>query len=62
EGKRFQAEVLEYTFGGQDISQVLAMSVAQAEQFFSVGEAKLPAAHKILAALVDEERNRWPSI
>jgi excinuclease UvrABC ATPase subunit len=53
EGKRFQAEVLEYTFGGQDISQVLAMSVAQAEQFFSVGEAKLPAAHKILAALVD---------
>ena len=53
EGKRFQAEVLEYTFGGQDISQVLAMSVAQAEEFFGSGEAKLPAAHKILAALVD---------
>jgi len=53
DGKRFQAEVLEYTFGGQDISQVLAMSVAQAEEFFGSGEAKLPAAHKILAALVD---------
>ena len=53
EGKRFQAEVLEYTFGGKDISQVLTMSVAQAEEFFATGEAKLPAAHKILAALAD---------
>ena len=53
EGKRFQAAVLEYTFGGQDISQVLAMSVARAEEFFAAGEAKLPAAHKILAALAD---------
>ena len=31
EGKRFQAEVLEYKFGGRDISEVLAMSVAEAE-------------------------------
>ncbi|WP_344470086.1 excinuclease ABC subunit UvrA [Nakamurella flavida] len=53
EGKRFLAEVLEYTFGGKDISQVLTMSVAQAEEFFAAGEAKLPAAHKILAALAD---------
>ncbi|WP_395728213.1 ATP-binding cassette domain-containing protein [Nakamurella sp.] len=53
EGKRFQAEVLEYTFGGKNISQVLTMSVAQAEEFFATGEAKLPAAHKILAALAD---------
>jgi excinuclease ABC A subunit len=53
EGKRFMAEVLDYTFGGKDISQVLTMSVAQAEKFFAAGEAKLPAAHKILAALAD---------
>ena len=53
EGKRFQAAVLDYTFGGQDISQVLAMSVARAEEFFAAGESKLPAAHKILAALAD---------
>jgi excinuclease UvrABC ATPase subunit len=53
EGKRFQAEVLDYTFGGKDISEVLAMPVAQAEPFFAEGEAKLPAAHKILSALAD---------
>jgi excinuclease UvrABC ATPase subunit len=53
EGKRFDASVLEYTFGGKDISEVLAMSVAQAEQFFGAGEARTPAAHKILERLVD---------
>jgi excinuclease UvrABC ATPase subunit len=53
EGKRFQAEVLEYELGGRDISEVLAMSVAEAEEFFADGEAKIPAAHKILARLVD---------
>jgi excinuclease UvrABC ATPase subunit len=53
EGKRFQAEVLEYTFGGKDISEVLAMSVTEAEQFFGAGEAKTPAAHKILTRLAD---------
>ncbi len=53
EGKRFQASVLEYHFGGRDISQVLAMSVAGAEEFFGAGEAKTPAAHKILTHLVD---------
>jgi len=53
EGKRFQASVLEYHFGGRDISQVLAMSVAGAEGFFGAGEAKTPAAHKILTHLVD---------
>src|SRR4029079_5903443 len=37
EGKRFQAEVLEYTFGGKDISEVLAMPVAEAEEFFGAG-------------------------
>ncbi|CAN5592852.1 excinuclease ABC subunit UvrA [soil metagenome] len=53
EGKRFQASVLEYTFGGKDISEVLAMSVSEAEEFFGVGEAKTPAAHTILTRLAD---------
>ncbi|NKS38808.1 ATP-binding cassette domain-containing protein [Rhodococcus hoagii] len=53
EGKRFQAEVLDYKFGGKDINEVLTMSVAQAEEFFGAGDAKLTAAHKILARLVD---------
>ena len=53
EGKRFQASVLEYHLGGRDISEVLAMSVAGAEEFFGAGEAKTPAAHKILTHLVD---------
>ena len=53
EGKRFQAEVLEYKFGGRDISEVLAMSVVKAEEFFGAGEAKTPAAHKILDRLAD---------
>ncbi|MDP3894295.1 ATP-binding cassette domain-containing protein, partial [Nocardioides sp.] len=53
EGKRFQAAVLEYTFGGKDISEVLAMSVAEAEAFFGDGEARTPAAHKVLARLAD---------
>ncbi|MET8900155.1 excinuclease ABC subunit UvrA [Streptomyces sp. NPDC004538] len=53
EGKRFQPAVLEYRFGGRDISEVLAMSVAQAEEFFGSGEARTPAAHKILDRLAD---------
>jgi excinuclease ABC A subunit len=53
EGKRFQAEVLDYEFGGKDISEVLSMSVAAAEEFFGNGAAKLPAAHKILRRLAD---------
>jgi excinuclease UvrABC ATPase subunit len=53
EGKRFDASVLEYTFGGRDISEVLAMSVTEAEKFFATGEAATPAAHKILERLVD---------
>jgi excinuclease UvrABC ATPase subunit len=53
EGKRFQASVLDYHLGGRDISEVLAMSVAQAEEFFGSGEAAIPAAHKILDRLVD---------
>jgi len=53
DGKRFQAEVLEYKFGGKDISEVLAMSVAEAEAFFADGAAKTPAAHRILDRLAD---------
>lgn len=53
EGKRFQASVLEYHLGGRDISEVLAMSVTEAEEFFSAGDARTPAAHAILHRLVD---------
>ncbi len=53
DGKRFDAGVLEYTFGGRDISEVLAMSVAEAEEFFAAGEAHTPAAHRILERLAD---------
>jgi excinuclease UvrABC ATPase subunit len=53
EGKRFQAEVLEYKLAGKDISQVLAMSVSAAEEFFGAGKAQTPAAHKILERLAD---------
>ncbi|MDX6358195.1 MAG: hypothetical protein QOH37_1249, partial [Nocardioidaceae bacterium] len=53
EGKRYQADVLEYKFGGKDISEVLAMAVAEAEEFFGDGEAHTPAAHKILDRLAD---------
>ncbi|PZF88027.1 ATP-binding cassette domain-containing protein [Micromonospora deserti] len=53
EGKRFQASVLEYTFGGRDIAEVLAMSVTEAEEFFGSGEARTPAAHAILGRLAD---------
>ena len=53
EGKRFQASVLEYHLGGRDISEVLAMSVDEAERFFAAGEASTPAAHAIAARLAD---------
>jgi excinuclease UvrABC ATPase subunit len=53
EGKRFQAAVLDYTFGGRNISEVLGMSVTDAEAFFSSADAKIPAAHAILKRLVD---------
>jgi excinuclease UvrABC ATPase subunit len=53
EGKRFEASVLKYRFGGRDISEVLAMSVTDAEEFFGAGEAHTPAAHAILERLAD---------
>ena len=53
EGKRFDASVLDYHLGGRDISEVLAMPVTEAEEFFRVGEARTPAAHAILDRLAD---------
>lgn len=53
EERRFDGSVLDYRLGGRDISEVPAMSVTVAEQFFSIGEARTPAAHAILHRLVD---------
>ncbi|MFE2272989.1 ATP-binding cassette domain-containing protein [Streptomyces lavendulae] len=53
DGKRFHASVLEHRFGGRDISEVLAMSVTEAEEFFGAGEARTPAAHRVLTRLAD---------
>ena len=53
EGKRYGAAVLEYHLGGRDISEVLAMSVVEAEAFFGTAEARTPAAHAILERLTD---------
>ncbi|MFD9903680.1 ATP-binding cassette domain-containing protein [Streptomyces sp. NPDC059063] len=53
EGKRFEASVLDHHLGGRDISEVLAMSVTEAEEFFADGEARTPAAHKVLRRLAD---------
>ncbi|WP_431729501.1 excinuclease ABC subunit UvrA [Verrucosispora sp. TAA-831] len=53
EGRRFDASVLEYRLGGRDISEVLAMPVSEAREFFGAGAARTPAAHTILGRLVD---------
>jgi excinuclease UvrABC ATPase subunit len=53
EGRRFLAAVLEYRLGGRNISEVLAMPVTEAEEFFADGPARLPAAHAILTRLAD---------
>jgi excinuclease UvrABC ATPase subunit len=53
DGKRFQASVLEYTYGDRNISEVLGMSVVEAEKFFGSGQARTPAVHAILERLVD---------
>ncbi|MEV6663056.1 excinuclease ABC subunit UvrA [Streptomyces nigra] len=52
-GKRFDASVLEYRLGGRDISEVLAMPVTEAEEFFREGEARIPAAHRIVQRMAD---------
>jgi excinuclease UvrABC ATPase subunit len=53
DGKRFDASVLDYHFGGRDIAEVLAMPVTQAAEFFGAGQAHTPAAHAILSRLAD---------
>jgi excinuclease UvrABC ATPase subunit len=54
EGRRFQAQVLEYTLGGKDISEVLAMPVDEAVVHFAPdGDASVPAAHRVLERLAD---------
>ncbi|MER5454883.1 excinuclease ABC subunit UvrA [Micromonospora sp. NPDC002389] len=53
EGRRFDASVLEYQLGDRDISEVLAMPVSEAREFFGTGAARTPAAHTILGRLVD---------
>lgn len=53
EGRRFQASVLEYTLGPRNIAEVLAMPVAEAVGFFGTGEAKVPAAQKLLERMAD---------
>ncbi len=53
EGKRFDASVLEYKLAGRDISEVLAMSVAEALSFFGSGDARTPAARAVLSRMAD---------
>ena len=53
EGKRFEASVLDHHLAGRDISEVLAMSVTEAREFFGDGEARTPPASAILDRLAD---------
>ncbi|OMC33981.1 daunorubicin resistance protein DrrC [Mycobacterium sp. GA-1841] len=53
EGRRFGASVLQYTFGGRNIAEVLAMPVTEAQRYFAAGDAKVPAALKILDRMAD---------
>ncbi|MFD8936947.1 ATP-binding cassette domain-containing protein [Streptomyces sp. NPDC059578] len=53
EGKRFPPSVLRHRLGGRDISEVFAMSVVEAEEFFGAGEARTPAARAVLTRLAD---------
>ena len=53
EGRRFKDEVLAYRLFGHSIADVLDMSADEALTFFSQGEARLPAATRILSRLKD---------
>src|SRR5262245_1022554 len=53
EGRRFQASVLDYRFGGLNIAEVLDLSVNDAVGFFGTGKASTPAAHAILRRMAD---------
>jgi excinuclease UvrABC ATPase subunit len=55
DGKRFEASVLDHRLGGRDISEVLAMAVTEAQEFFGAGPsgARVTAALAILDRLAD---------
>ena len=53
QGRRFQQEVLEHRWAGRSIADVFEMSVSEAAAFFSDGEARTPAAQRILRRLSD---------
>ncbi|MEU9078627.1 excinuclease ABC subunit UvrA [Kitasatospora sp. NPDC004745] len=53
EGRRFEPAVLEHLLGGRDISEVLAMPVDEALEFFGAGPARIPAARRVLERLAD---------
>ena len=48
-GRRFNAETLEVTYGGKNIAEVLAMTVAEAAEFFQ----KVPSLSRKLQTLVE---------
>ncbi len=52
-GSGFSDEVLEYTLDGRNIAEVLAMSAAEAEEFFGGSKAVAAAARTTLARMSD---------
>ncbi len=53
EGRRFQAEVLEYRLGDKNIHEVLEMAVSDAVEFFGAPKSKVPAARAVLERMND---------
>jgi excinuclease UvrABC ATPase subunit len=53
QGRRFQASVLNYKFGGLDIAEVLDLPVKEAVELFGAGKARIPDAHAILQRLAE---------
>lgn len=53
EGQRFDEAVLQYTFGGRTIAQVLGMPAIEAAAFFADKNHKVPAAARIAGYLVE---------
>ncbi len=53
EGRRFQASVLNYKFGGLNIAEVLDLPVKEAVEFFGTGKGRTPEAHAILQRMAD---------
>ncbi|MDH3247900.1 MAG: excinuclease ABC subunit UvrA [Acidimicrobiia bacterium] len=53
DAKGFAPSVLEYTFGGHNIADVMAMPVTEAMGLFGKGDTSVPAAQKILRRMAD---------